>query len=614
MSDETGRVTFPALIPGVAYRLIETTEKRQEGSPWKYREITVKPGERVELPDIVIRNPDVLRYAEEERMKKQKEQAMKAAAPSVANSGESPKQMPTGTTSAVQAPTVETAMSNAAAQITQSAPSPSEAKKSDESADKKSSETAKAAKTPNDAKRISGTVLLPGGKPAAGAHVVLIGRLRQERRTLDFAADRPIVLDQKQCDGAGRFELSATGLSSQRYLWVQLLVRSAASGLAWRQVNPDSADASISIKLPEAAPARGRLITLEGRPAAGVRVRVIAVAHSGKDKYHDLERIDTLGAPLPTEIWPSGVVADADGWFAIRGVAVDTALILTTDQEPFAPEGWRFDPAATESDRVQTLAPAQIIKGVVVAADTGKPLPNALVHADQNWGPEFRAMIAVEGKTDAVGRFRVNPYIATGYTVTAFGPNGTPYLAKGVVFKWNTIEREHELLIELQRGVLIGGEVVEEPGGRPVANASVRYRIMRDNPHAKGVSLEGMKEPTELTDKQGRFTMAVPAGMGHLTVKSADGEHVLKELDEYVISQGHPGGKRLYVNDDTPLDLPDDARIRGPVPPSSRCCRQGRDRQIGWSARAAIVDGASRRARLERPVPRIADDAGRQSI
>jgi protocatechuate 3,4-dioxygenase beta subunit len=420
---------------------------------------------------------------------------------------------------------------------------------------------ANSGESPKDAKRLSGTVLLPTGNPAAGAHVVVMGELRQGHRTIDSDTDQSVILAHTMCDRTGKFELKAAGLSSQRYLRVHLLVRTAGTGLAWRGLNPDDPDASFSIKLPEEAHARGRLVTLEGQPAGGVRVTVLGVTRSGT-RGSGLDDGVYVSDVAPAEVWPTGVVSDADGWFTVPGIAADVDLGLYIHQEPYAPERLSFERMATDTSKhVFAMSPAQIIKGVVVAVDTGKPLANAPIQANQNWEGDFnRGMFAIEGKTDAEGRFRVNPYAAKAYTVTAVGAKGMPYLAKQIEIKWSETEREHEMRIELPRGVLVRGTVVEEPSGQPVAKATVRYTASSRNVGARGIPLYGLFQPTELSDELGHFTIAVPAGPGHLTVKSATGEYVLKELDARQIAEGRPGWRRLYVNADAAIEPADDAR------------------------------------------------------
>jgi beta-lactamase regulating signal transducer with metallopeptidase domain/protocatechuate 3,4-dioxygenase beta subunit len=408
-------------------------------------------------------------------------------------------------------------------------------------------------------KHISGTVLSAEGKPAAGANVVLIGRRRESIRAIDFSTEHPEVLAQAQCDGAGNFKMSVADFSSARFLSAQLLARLPDSGVAWKAVNTDEPASKFTIKLPESSAARGRLITLEGQPAKAVQVKVVSI-HLQRVSYSDPDNsVDSMSGPMPAEVWPLKVVTGDDGWFTVSGVPVNASLGLQVDQEPFAPEWWVWD-AKDESTHVKPLSPAQIITGVVVAPDTGQPIANALIHANQGWEQGMHGMQGVVGKTDARGRFRVNPYGAKSYDVTAFAPPGAPYLGQEIHYQWSDTEREHALRFELPRGVMVSGTITEQPGGKPVAKATVRYTALQNNPHAKDIPLEGIYQPTELSDVKGHYTIAVPAGAGHLTVKSSTGEHVLEELDGNLISEGRPGGQRLYVNAHAPLDLPDNAR------------------------------------------------------
>src|SRR5262249_8024412 len=111
---------------------------------------------------------------------------------------------------------------------------------------------------------------------------------------------------------------------------------------------------------------------------------------------------------------------------------------------------------------------------------------------------------------------------------------------------------------ELPPGVLVTGKIVEQGSGQPVAGAAVRYAAQRLNPFANGIPLLGVDQPIDIADAQGHFAIAIPAGRGTLTVKSATGEHVLEQLDPDVAP--NPYGRRLYVNAHAELDLAADAR------------------------------------------------------
>jgi hypothetical protein len=57
ISDDQGRIIFPALIPGATYRVIDRTPFRGPDGPQLRRDFTVKPGETFDLGDILIEKP-----------------------------------------------------------------------------------------------------------------------------------------------------------------------------------------------------------------------------------------------------------------------------------------------------------------------------------------------------------------------------------------------------------------------------------------------------------------------------------------------------------------------------------------------------------------------------
>jgi hypothetical protein len=56
-SDAQGRIVFPALVLGATYRIIDRTTARTPSGPQLRKEFTVKPGERLDLGDILIERP-----------------------------------------------------------------------------------------------------------------------------------------------------------------------------------------------------------------------------------------------------------------------------------------------------------------------------------------------------------------------------------------------------------------------------------------------------------------------------------------------------------------------------------------------------------------------------
>ncbi len=56
-SDAQGRITFPALIPGATYRVVDRSAFYAGGEQELRKEFTIKPGEAVDLGDILIAKP-----------------------------------------------------------------------------------------------------------------------------------------------------------------------------------------------------------------------------------------------------------------------------------------------------------------------------------------------------------------------------------------------------------------------------------------------------------------------------------------------------------------------------------------------------------------------------
>ena len=55
-TDADGRITLPDLIPGALYRISDTSGRDQMGVRVR-KDFTVKPGETLELGDILVRKP-----------------------------------------------------------------------------------------------------------------------------------------------------------------------------------------------------------------------------------------------------------------------------------------------------------------------------------------------------------------------------------------------------------------------------------------------------------------------------------------------------------------------------------------------------------------------------
>src|SRR5262249_11405936 len=145
---------------------------------------------------------------------------------------------------------------------------------------------------------------------------------------------------------------------------------------------------------------------------------------------------------------------------------------------------------------------------VRVATRPQQPVPGT--------GPPSELVI----KADAQGRFQLVPYVGNFHTLTAYPPDGTPYLLPTKSFTWPKADAvRHHVSMQLIRGVLVKGTVTEPSSGQPVAGASVQFQPHIDNnPFYRRDLLSSDTWGKHVSGKDGRFTIVVQPGPGHLLI------------------------------------------------------------------------------------------------
>jgi hypothetical protein len=369
--------------------------------------------------------------------------------------------------------------------------------------------------------RIIGEVKTPEGKPAAGARVVIIGTRWVGDNSVYLAY--PIeVIAQGTCDQNGAFRLDHFKATSARWQLAQLFVVANGCGLVWRHIDLyHSIVNPIRIALPTGHEMRGRVTTPDGRPAAGVPVDVALIGHS-----RDPDNLKLCHCDIGNEIFPITVVTDAAGEYVVKNLPSDVRVNFDVDHEPYAPARWHWD-VADSAPHLATVTNGRVVSGTVVAADTGQPLPQALVAAP--W---------VAGKTDVTGRFLLNQPVDPAYNMQVYPPYGSPYLGKLVAVNHPQAGPINDMEIELQRGVLVRGQVVEQPSGQPIAHANVNYLPRDTNPERLNCIFPGGIFPATIADEHGSFVMGVPTGQGTLIVNAAEIDDVCRPVSRSLLTSG----------------------------------------------------------------------------
>jgi RNA polymerase sigma factor (sigma-70 family) len=414
---------------------------------------------------------------------------------------------------------------------------------------------------PGKTMTVTGRVVGADDQPVPGARVAVVAGPFGRASISGRFHDRPLALGQTRTGRDGHFRLRVPRTSADRHYRVMVLAAAEGHGLGQGVLDADARRHEVRLRLAPEQSVPGRLITLAGVPAAGVRVRVARLHQGGRDvlrSNHDV--------PDRWTAWPGAVTTDRQGRLVLRGLAAGMGVTLRVDDDRFACQTLDLVLPARGRPREFTwsLTPAQLLTGRVVRADTGQPVPRARVAVKTlaRFGGQsgvYRVHGPVEGRADAGGRFRLNPIFGDVFQVTAFAPSGQPYLSLTETVQQPKARAKREIEIRLPRGVLVHGQVKEAGSGKAVAGAEVRFLprqlLSRNDAHAEGWRVPAVSGP------DGRFALAVRPGPGHLLAQGPTPDYIHAEVSRRQLEeQGQAGGQRFYPDAVLALDLKPETR------------------------------------------------------
>jgi RNA polymerase sigma factor (sigma-70 family) len=427
-----------------------------------------------------------------------------------------------------------------------SPPAPQEAKAPSQqpSPEKKAAEPAKdREKGPID---VSGQVLDPDGKPAAGAEVYLLGSKR--------TGAKPIATADK--DGKFHFTAKPEDVGSDgRVLAVAAdnttddgRVVGVATGHAPDWIDfARCAEGAVTLRLrKDDVPFTGRVVTLEGQPVAGATVeaeRLGAPADGDltawldnnvklrKESYWVNERglvtvtPSTFGKRLTA-------TTDKDGKFRLTGAGRDRVLTVRVTGNGIEHKFFRAAtrPDAPKEGYIKTggmnhglygpevtvlVGPSKPIVGTVTDRATGKPVAGVTVQETSH--------SVTTAVTDAKGQYRLEGVPKSAhYSVTAAGREGLPYFDTTQHAIIDTAGLDPLTVnFVMDRGLEVIGRAVDKDTGKPIPG-DVHYDAARDNPNLKDFPSRG--EPTVLISSWGKlrpdgtFTVLAIPGPGVMTL------------------------------------------------------------------------------------------------
>lgn len=284
---------------------------------------------------------------------------------------------------------------------------------------------------------IRGQVRDGANRPVPGARVVL-AYSRSEGDSLKTTTD---------ADGRFRFPHAGKRFSSNHWT---VVVEAAGFGPAWEIITPTATVPSLDIHLAAARPFHGRVVDPKGRPIAGAAV--------------------TASLPDGLQLdW--NTTTDVDGRFVWRDAPAEGDIHLGVRHVKYLlVYGYRVPASAGKC--VITLNPPPRVRGTVVDAETGQPIPSFRVIDGMSSGDSLTRWNRFRSMTATAGRFDISPFRQDISDVSLFLRIEADGYAPAISRPLQPGEPEITLDFRLKKAAGISG-FVRTPDGKAAAGADV---------------------------------------------------------------------------------------------------------------------------------------------
>ena len=396
--------------------------------------------------------------------------------------------------------------------------------------------------------KLGGRVLDPDGQPHPGARLWLAfqgndwtwsTRLPQVRATAgrDGRFDMTVSDNDPEVSRA----LRMTSGMPDGFGAIHIVATAEGFGPAWTSLAGARGDVELRL-VKDDVPVEGRLVSLEGRPLAGVEVRILRVEDPSNPEV-------IFGAPSG---YFQAATTDAGGRFCLTGIGRGRRTVLGIAGPGIMRDGAQVVTGSFPKDRPPHYSgypvydarfehpckPGKSISGVVRDIDSGAPLAGIRVVS--------RIGTYAWGTTDQNGRYRIDGLSKQPtYQLLASGRDSDqPYIISQRSVQDSSGYESVTADIAMVRGVVVTGRLIDRATNRPV-QAWVAYAALRDNPHWNRVpgfqspSGPNYPMPNHPSQADGRFRLVAPPGRGFLVA------YIQYQPDRYipagVPSKGRPG-------------------------------------------------------------------------
>jgi hypothetical protein len=378
-----------------------------------------------------------------------------------------------------------------------------------------------------------GRVLGPGDKPVAGANVYyFFHTLKEEslpvRATTDAEGRFAFTLAPKD------IPLSADARDGDPRKMGSVVVKADGFTFAWQSLAGNQKDFTLRVHADD-SPVEGRIIDLEGKPLAGLRISAWSAAAPERGDLTPFVKalqardsfLTALAQRVPNHLlspfyWKPRVpllpmaTTDANGRFRMSGFAKEQLVELRIEgstietqnvyvmTRPAPRDGGSFlsvprmihkDPRVKSygygaGESVVVLAngfdhpvpPGQVVVGTVRDAQTKQPIPRAMVESYKLVGSMLGQNSIYHTVADEQGRYRFTGLPrGKGNRIRIKPPADQPYLPVVQNVPAAKLFAEATVDVDLPRGVWVDVTVADKTTGRPVP-ASVSYFALPDKP------------------------------------------------------------------------------------------------------------------------------------
>ncbi len=416
----------------------------------------------------------------------------------------------------------------------------------------------------------SGRVLDPDGNPVHRAKLVFLENWGETLPNKIWATSGT--------DGLFQFTVSRFQVANRRWGMsgedVHVMAAAQGYGFAVARLSKPKGAADLTLRLvKDDEPIRGRILNLEGKPIAGVRVSIndidplnaaplytpkkgdltawlAALKANNKDAW-ELERtyFTELYCRAPDLLFPP-VMTGEDGRFQMRGIGRERLVHLRLEGPMIATQLVNVMTRASEKITVplsvhnpstgsityygaafeELAQPTKPVVGIVRDKETGKPLAGVTITPNKITNPygisNYNAFL-VRTTTDKEGRYRLvglpkgedNQLLAT--------TNDLPYVPASQKVENTSGLAPVTVDFALRRGIWVQGRVTEKTTGKPLSGG-VGYYCFNDNPHSKELpqvfARSSIGGPIR---EDGSFRIVALPGRGLIAVQVAHNHHYL---------------------------------------------------------------------------------------